>query len=312
MSAGGRVAPRPVQLLPWSMAQAGSADCSADSATRRASRRRVTELCTNRCRARPGRCPLPELERQQLREARICREHADVARSPNLCVHRLDWPLGPCRTMGSGLHAVCGRPRLLEDAASAGVCCDFERWSILIDEGFQIRRRKPRSSLSERQKVGGLVLNAQAQCSEAEYDDLRADALQLHSARPDAEKSWWTPPLSRPSPGPHRLDRIVLHRRGRKLRALFDQIPWPAEARWTDEGGNLSIALRPRILTGTRMAIRVWSSARRVPRAELRDRVPRTRSRQPPRGPAARNRAKSGRDGRFRRSRSPGPSASPR
>jgi len=195
----------------------------------------LTGLCTNRCPEHVlADAPLPELERQQLRGRHLPQGAPTSPALSNLCVHRLD-----CR-----LSALAGRwgaayTRYADDLVFSGDA-RFRRGlprfrtvvlAILIDEGFQIRRRKTRVLRSgERQKVGGLVLNAKLNVPKREYDDLRATLYNCIRRGPDAENRGGHPHFRDHLQGRIAWIGSFSPERGRKLRALFDQIPWPAEA----------------------------------------------------------------------------------
>lgn len=100
--------------------------------------------------------------------------------------------------------------------------------AILIDEGFQIRRRKTRVlHRGQRQQIGGLVLNQQLNIPKRDYDALRATLHNCHRRGPEGENRSGHPRFR-----DHLLGRIawvefVSPERGQKLREMFDRISWP-------------------------------------------------------------------------------------
>lgn len=194
----------------------------------------LTSLCTTRCpEAVLAKASLPELERQQLRGRHLPQGAPTSPALSNLCVHRLD-----CRLTALARRWGAVYTRYADDLVFSGDS-RFRRGlprfrtvvlAILIDEGFQIRRRKTRVLRSgEQQKVGGLVLNEKLSVPKREYDALRATLHNCCRRGPEQENRDGHPHFRE-----HLLGRIgwietFSRERGRKLRELFAAIMWPTD-----------------------------------------------------------------------------------
>lgn len=194
----------------------------------------LTGLCTTRC-PEPvlASTTLPELERQQLRGKHLPQGAPTSPALSNLCVHRLDCRLSALARRWGAVYT-----RYADDLVFSGDA-RFRRGlprfrtvvlGILIDEGFQIRRRKTRVLRSgEQQRVGGLVLNEKLSVPKQEYDALRATLHNCCRRGPGLENR-----AGHPNFREHLLGRIgwietFSPERGRKLRELFASITWPAD-----------------------------------------------------------------------------------
>lgn len=103
--------------------------------------------------------------------------------------------------------------------------------SILIDEGFLIRRRKRRVMRRGRRQTSlGLTLNAKVNTNRNDYQALKAMLFNCVRWGPTTQNGGDVPRFRE-----HIAGRIAFHaainpRRGQMLRAMFDQIDWPANA----------------------------------------------------------------------------------
>ena len=101
--------------------------------------------------------------------------------------------------------------------------------AILIDEGFQIRRRKTRVlHRGQRQQVAGLVLNRRLNIPKQDYDALRATLHNCRRNGPEGENRAGHPRYRDHLQGRIAWVEFVSPDRGRKLREMFDQITWPS------------------------------------------------------------------------------------
>ncbi len=145
----------------------------------------------------------------------------------NLCGYRLD-----CRMAGLADAFTLRYTRYADDLALSGpVSAVFPALTLLAaiaaDEGFQINEAKTRlRGRSDRQLIGGLVVNVRPAAPRDEYDRLRAILHNAARTGPDAQNRDGHPDFRG-----HLLGRIGWlgqdhPARAARLRAAFDRIEW--------------------------------------------------------------------------------------
>ena len=148
----------------------------------------------------------------------------------NLAAYRLD-----CRLAGLARKTNVSYTRYADDLTFSGGRRFGKKMSpfrimvcaIVIDEGFEIRRRKTRVlSKGTRQEVAGVVLNQHPNLRRDEYDRLRAILHNCQRHGPESQNRERHERFKE-----HLRGRIAHHRRinpnrGEKLTRLFDQIRW--------------------------------------------------------------------------------------
>lgn len=193
----------------------------------------LSGLCTSRVSpALLEAAPLSEREKQQLLARHLPQGAPTSPALSNLCAFRLD-----CRLSALSSRYDIRYTRYADDLVfSCGPKLGrrlpgFRNTvlAILIDEGFQIRRRKTRIlRRGQRQQVGGLILNETLNVPRHEYDRLRAILHDCGRNGPAAANR-----SGHPSFREHLQGRIawiahVSPGRGRKLKEMFERIDWPS------------------------------------------------------------------------------------
>jgi RNA-directed DNA polymerase len=194
----------------------------------------LVRLCTHRVPdAILHQHPLPEAERNQARSRHLPQGAPTSPVLSNLCAYRLD-----ARLTALSLKYGAAYTRYADDLVFSGDS-EFRRrlpqfritvLSILIDEGFAIRRRKSRElPRGQQQEVSGLILNERVNIPREDYDTLRATLFNCIRNGPEQENRRQHPHFR-----DHLLGRIgwiefVSPGRGQKLRNLFTRITWPAD-----------------------------------------------------------------------------------
>ena len=197
----------------------------------------LTGLCTNSVPAEildEGKDPLVLDPHQRLAE-QFGNPHLPqgTPTSPalaNLAAYRLD-----CRLGGLARKAGANYSRYADDLVFSGGY-DFRRClgrfrisvcAIILNEGFEIRRRKTRvMTKGTRQEVAGLVLNQRPNLRRDDYDRLRAILFNCIRSGPESQNH-----AGRENFPAHLAGRIAYHAainpgRGAKLMRLFEQIAW--------------------------------------------------------------------------------------
>jgi hypothetical protein len=202
--------------------------------------RLLTGLCTNAvppevwlAMPAPDRAPAGERNRQLYRYAHLPQGAPTSPALANLCAYRLDCRLAALARMVGARYT-----RYADDLAFSGDE-QLERSArrfqvhvcrIALEEGFEIHTRKTRfMRQSVRQQLGGLVVNSHPNVQRAEYDRLKAILYNCVRHGPDGQNR-----ESHADFRSHLAARIayvamVNASRGRRLRAVFDQIQWEEE-----------------------------------------------------------------------------------
>ena len=194
-------------------------------------------ICTNATPPGVWKSLGPERDRRLLGEAqaRYARPHLPqgAPTSPalaNLCSYRLD-----CRLAGLAQAAGVRYTRYADDLAFSGTG-DFARGaqrfaihaaSILLEEGFSVHHRKMRiMRQGVRQYLAGLTVNQHVNVIRADYDRLKAILTNCIRHGPESQNSEGRSAFRAHLAGRVAFVESINPRRGQKLRALFEKIPW--------------------------------------------------------------------------------------
>jgi hypothetical protein len=148
----------------------------------------------------------------------------------NLCAFRLD-----CRLAGLARRMGIAYTRYADDLVFSGDR-HFEKslakfrilvCAIVLDEGFDIRRRKTRVMRSgTRQEVAGIVVNRRANIVRKDYDQIKAVLFNCLRFGPQTQNRLGIDNLREHLRGRIAYVQMVHSARGERLLAVFDRINW--------------------------------------------------------------------------------------
>ena len=148
----------------------------------------------------------------------------------NLCGFRLD-----CRLAGLARRHGINYTRYADDLVFSGDR-DFERslarlrlfvCAIVLNEGFEIRRRKTRVMRSgSRQEVTGIVVNRRLNVPRAEFDRLKAILHHCVTSGPQEQNREGVEKFREHLRGRIAYVQMLNPTRGKRLLALFERIEW--------------------------------------------------------------------------------------
>jgi RNA-directed DNA polymerase len=148
----------------------------------------------------------------------------------NLCTYRVD-----CRLSGLAKSAGAVYTRYADDLAFSGGE-EFERCverfsthvaSILHEDGFSAHHRKTRiMRQSVRQHLAGLVANERLNIRRSDFNRLKATLTNCIRLGPDSQNRDGHPHFQLHLQGKVTFVESIHPARGKRLRALFDQISW--------------------------------------------------------------------------------------
>jgi hypothetical protein len=148
----------------------------------------------------------------------------------NLCSYRLD-----CRLSGLARSAGAAYTRYADDLAFSGGET-FEHAAkrfatqaavILMEEGFTVHHRKTRiMRQSVRQHLAGLVTNKRLNVRRSDFDRLKAILTNCVRHGPDSQNREAHPHFREHLAGRIGFMESIHTEKGRRLRAIFDQIDW--------------------------------------------------------------------------------------
>jgi hypothetical protein len=198
--------------------------------------RLLTGLCTN---AVPeevlrGR-PVPEGERPggdagRLRSAHLPQGAPTSPALANLCAYRLD-----CRLAALALSVGAAYTRYADDLVFSGDEALERRLRrfhvhacrIVLEEGFEVHTRKSHfMRQGVRQQVAGIVLNARPNVRRDEYERLKAILTNCLRHGPSGQNREGRPDFRAYLAGKIAYLAMIHPERGRRLRALFERVPW--------------------------------------------------------------------------------------
>lgn len=149
----------------------------------------------------------------------------------NLCSYRLD-----CRLAGLAASAAATYTRYADDLAFSGDG-EFEARvervavhvaAIAAEEGFSIHHRKTRIMRSgTRQHLAGLTVNRHANIRRVDFDRLKATLTNCIRSGPGSQNREGHPQFRLHLEGRVGYVEMINPVRGRRLRAIFEQIRWP-------------------------------------------------------------------------------------
>ncbi len=148
----------------------------------------------------------------------------------NLCSYRLD-----CRLSGLAHSAGGDYTRYADDLAFSGghkFESAVERFahkaaSILLEEGFSVHHRKTRiMRYSVRQHLAGLVINERLNTRRSDFDLLKAILTNCVRHGPQSQNRQAHPYFREHLAGRISFMESIHAGRGKRLRAIFDQIEW--------------------------------------------------------------------------------------
>jgi len=150
----------------------------------------------------------------------------------NYCFYRTD-----CRLAGLAKSAGAEYTRYADDLAFSGDDAQFERGidtfsthvaAILMDEGFRVHHRKTRvMRRGVRQYLAGLVANERINVIRADFDRLKAALTNCVRSGPETQNLDAHPSFRSNLEGRVAFVEMINPARGKRLRAIFDQIEWP-------------------------------------------------------------------------------------
>jgi RNA-directed DNA polymerase len=148
----------------------------------------------------------------------------------NLCSYRLD-----CRLNGLGQFAGAAYTRYADDLAFSGEE-KFDRFVerfatlvavILQEEGFSVQHRKTRiMRQSVPQHLAGLVTNERLNVRRSDFDVLKAILTNCVRHGPESQNREAHPYFREHLAGRIGFMESIHAEKGRRLRAIFDQIEW--------------------------------------------------------------------------------------
>jgi len=149
----------------------------------------------------------------------------------NLCAYRVD-----CRLTGMAKSAGAVYTRYADDLAFSGGE-EFERCverfsthvaAILHEDGFTVHHRKTRiMRQSVRQQLAGLVANERINTRRSDFDRLKATLTNCVRLGPNSQNRDAHPHFRLHLQGRVAFAESIHPAKGKRLRALFHQIPWP-------------------------------------------------------------------------------------
>jgi RNA-directed DNA polymerase len=148
----------------------------------------------------------------------------------NLCCYRLD-----CRLSGLARSAGATYTRYADDLAFSGgegFSRCVERFAtqvaaILGEEGFTVQHRKTRiMRQSTRQHLAGLVTNQRVNVRRSQFDVLKAILTNCVRRSPDTQNREAHPHFREHLQGRIAFIESINPEKGKRLRAIFDQITW--------------------------------------------------------------------------------------
>lgn len=199
----------------------------------------LANLCTNTTPREVFKSLPGPLKPAQARSLRWLYERAHLPQgapsSPtlaNLCAFRLD-----CRLAGLARAAGATYTRYADDLVFSGderFALSVNRFyihacAIALEEGFEVRTRKTRiMRRSVSQRAAGLVLNERLNIPRKEFDRLKAILHNCISSGPDSQNREGIADFRAHLAGRISYVEQVAPAKGRRLRAQFDHIGWPA------------------------------------------------------------------------------------
>lgn len=151
----------------------------------------------------------------------------------NLCTYRLD-----CRLSGLAEATGVSYTRYADDLAFSGDY-EFERRAerfsthvaeILLEEGFSVSHRKTRIMRSGvRQHLAGLVTNLTCNVPRPDFDRLKATLTNCLRHGPETQNRSSNPQFRAHLEGRVSFLESIHAVKGARLRAIFNQIHWPAD-----------------------------------------------------------------------------------
>ena len=148
----------------------------------------------------------------------------------NLCAWRLD-----CRMVGLAKRFNLQYTRYADDMALSGShrlarMADFIEalvGAIVIEEGFHLNHRKTRLRLaSQRQKLGGIIINQKLNCRRSDWDQLKAILYNCAKHGPKSQNIEGHADFRAHLQGRIAYVSWLNPDRGQKLRGLWDRINW--------------------------------------------------------------------------------------
>jgi hypothetical protein len=195
-------------------------------------------ICTNAAPRDVWKAPEFDIDPKQLRATRALYSQPHLPQgaptSPalaNLCAYRVD-----CRLAGLAKAAGAEYTRYADDLAfSGGEAFErrVERFSthvavILHEEGFTVHHRKTRiMRQGVRQHLAGLVTNQRVNVIRADFDRLKAILTNCVRLGPESQNREAHPRFRAHIEGRVGFVETIHPARGKRLRALFEQIEWP-------------------------------------------------------------------------------------
>jgi hypothetical protein len=194
-------------------------------------------ICTNAAPRVVWTEPTSDVEAQRLREARIlyARPHLPqgAPTSPvlaNLCTYRVD-----CRLSGLAKSVGAEYTRYADDLAFSG-SEDFERHvdrfsthaaAVLMEEGFTVHFRKTRvMRQGVRQHLAGIVTNKHPNVIRGDFDRLKATLTNCVGHGPESQNRGAHSRFREHLEGRVSFVEMINPAKGKRLRALFEQIRW--------------------------------------------------------------------------------------
>jgi len=198
----------------------------------------LAALCTTATPRDPWRGLDWDVDRAQLGEARqlYSRRHLPqgAPTSPalaNLCSFRAD-----CRLNGLAQAAGATYTRYADDLAFSGGEAferSVERFSlhaaaVLLEEGFRVNHHKTRiMRQGVRQRLAGLVVNRHINVQRSEFDRLKATLNNCVRFGPESQNRSAHSNFRSHLEGRVAFVEMINSTRGKRLRILFERIPWP-------------------------------------------------------------------------------------
>ena len=168
--------------------------------------------------------------RKRLESKHLAQGAPTSAQLANLCAYRLD-----CRLEGLAKKFGLNYTRYADDMAFSGER-GLARMSgfiealvgaIAIDEGFLLNHRKTRLRLgSQRQCLGGVIVNDKPNCRRADWDRLKAILHNCGKHGPESQNTDEHPNFQAHLRGRIAYMSWLNPKRGEKLRQLWDRIDW--------------------------------------------------------------------------------------
>jgi RNA-directed DNA polymerase len=196
-------------------------------------------LCTNAAPRDVWGKPAFDIDPLKLQEARVLYSRPHLPQgaptSPalaNLCAFRVD-----CRLAGLAQSVDAEYTRYADDLAfSGGEAFEkrAERFSthvaaILLEEGFAVHHRKTRiMRQGVRQHLAGLIANQHVNVMRTDFDRLKATLTNCVRLGPDSQNRDAHPAFRAHLEGRVGFVEMINPAKGKRLRAIFEQIQWPS------------------------------------------------------------------------------------